>query len=337
VTRQPLAVTLGDPAGIGPEIIVKAWKATRDGDNPFLVIGDAGALRSAPGGLGTPVQAIGAPEEAGAVFRHAIPLIHSPLSSPVIAGQPSPAHAESIIRWIETAVGLTLTGSVAGVVTAPIAKAPLYAAGFGFAGHTEFLAELTAAAREDGPRGPIMMLATQGLRVCLATIHTPIAEVPGALTIESLVNAGLVTASALRRDFGIAAPRLAVAGLNPHAGESGGIGREEITIIDPAVRALRDLGVDATGPFPADTLFHTEARARYDAVLCMYHDQGLIPLKMLDFWGGVNITLGLPIVRTSPDHGTGFDIAGRGVARADSLINALGTARQIHDHRSGRP
>ncbi len=340
MTGRPLAVTLGDPAGIGAEIIVKAWNAVRDEGRPFLVIGDSGCLRSAPGGHGTPVQAIGSPAEAAQVFATAIPVLHQPISSPVVAGQPSPAYAKSVIGWIETAVGLALTGAVSGVVTSPIAKAPLYAAGFGFPGHTEFLAELTAAQNQDGARGPVMMLAAPeqpgahgGLRVCLATIHSPLADVSRSLSIEGLVNAGLVTVQALRRDFGIARPRLAVAGLNPHAGEDGGIGREEIEIIGPAVRALRALGVEVTGPSPADTLFHPEARRRYDAALCMYHDQGLIPLKMLDFWGGVNVTLGLPIVRTSPDHGTGFDIAGRGLARADSFINALKMAGQIADRR----
>ncbi len=331
---SPLALTLGDPAGIGPEIIVKAWRTLRTDGPAFLVVGDADALTSAPGAQGVPVRLISSPSEAARIFPDAIPVLHSPLSGPVVAGQPSPAHASAIIRWIETAVGQALVGTVAAVVTAPIAKAPLYAAGFGFPGHTEFLAELTAGTVHDGARGPVMMLATEGLRVCLATIHTPIAQVPSTLTIERLVNCGLVAGQALRRDFGIAAPRLAVAGLNPHAGEDGGIGREEIDIIRPAVRALRDLGLDASGPSPADSLFHAEARERYDAVLCMYHDQGLIPLKMLDFWGGVNVTLGLPIVRTSPDHGTGFDIAGRGVARPDSLIQALRLARQIADRRT---
>ncbi|HYE46763.1 MAG TPA: 4-hydroxythreonine-4-phosphate dehydrogenase PdxA [Caulobacter sp.] len=332
-TAAPLAVTLGDPAGIGPEIIVKAWRALHDGA-PFLVVGDAGCLRSAPGARDIPVQAIGAPEEAARVFAGAIPVLHQPLAAPVVAGQPSPGHARAILGWIETAVGLALTGAVAGVVTAPIAKAPLYAAGFQFPGHTEFLAELTAAKSQPGARGPVMMLAADGLRVALATIHTPLAQVSQGLTIEGLVNAGLVTAQALSRDFGVREPRLMVAGLNPHAGEGGGIGREEIDIIAPAVRALRDLRVDARGPAPADTLFHPEARSGYDAVLCMYHDQGLIPLKMLDFWGGVNVTLGLPIVRTSPDHGTGFDIAGRGLARPDSLINALRLARGVADRRA---
>lgn len=332
-SAAPLAVTLGDPAGVGPEIVVKAWRALQ-GETPFLVVGDAACLRSAPGARDVPVQPIGAPDQAARVFPDAIPVLNQPLSAPVVAGQPSPDHAKAIIGWIETAVGLTLTGAVSGVVTAPIAKAPLYAAGFPFPGHTEFLAELTAAENQPGARGPVMMLAADGLRVALATIHTPLARVSATLTVEGLVNAGLITAQALRRDFGIAAPRLAVAGLNPHAGEAGGIGREEIEVIEPAVRALLHLGVEARGPAPADTLFHPEARATYDAVLCMYHDQGLIPLKMLDFWGGVNVTLGLPIVRTSPDHGTGFDMAGRGLARADSLINAVRMARGIAARRA---
>jgi 4-hydroxythreonine-4-phosphate dehydrogenase len=331
VTIRPLALSAGDPAGVGGEIIAKAWRTLREDGPPFVVIGDAQLLASA--GAGVKVQAVTRPREALDVFTDALPVIDIPLLSPVVAGQPSPAYAPQVIRWIETGVGLALSGEVSGLVTAPIAKAPLYDAGFKFPGHTEFLAELTAAERFEGPRGPVMMLAAGDLRTTLATIHTPLAEVPGALTIEGIVNTGLVTADALRRDFGVAAPRLAVAGLNPHAGEGGAIGREEIEIIGPAVQALRDLGVDAIGPSPADTLFHAEARARYDGVLCMYHDQALIPVKMLDFWGGVNVTLGLPIVRTSPDHGTGFDIAGRGVARPDSLIAAIKLGAEIAARR----
>jgi 4-hydroxythreonine-4-phosphate dehydrogenase len=255
----------------------------------------------------------------------------------VVAGQPSSAAAPAIIQWIETAVGLALSGEAGGVVTAPIAKAPLYAAGFKFPGHTEFLGDLTASARYDGARGPIMMLTAQDLRVTLVTVHTPLAKVPAELSIQAIVNAGLVTAQALRRDFGIAAPRLAVAGLNPHAGEAGSLGREEVELVEPAIRALRDLGVEASGPYPSDTLFPAEMRARYDAALCLYHDQALIPVKMLDFWGGVNVTLGLPIVRTSPDHGTAFDIAGRGLARPDSLIQALHLADEIAKRRDQEP
>jgi 4-hydroxythreonine-4-phosphate dehydrogenase len=220
------------------------------------------------------------------------------------------------------------------MVTAPIAKAPLYEAGFAFAGHTEFLGELTSASRQRGARGPVMMLTASNLRVSLVTIHEPLAAVPGRLDTALIVNAALVTAQALKTDFGLSAPRLAVAALNPHAGEGGALGSEEVEIIEPAVRALRDLGVAVTGPHPADSLFHAEARAKYDAAVCMYHDQALIPVKMLDFWGGVNVTLGLPIVRTSPDHGVGFDIAGRGVARADSLIAAIRMAADIAQRRA---
>jgi len=332
LNRPPLALSLGDPAGIGPEITAKAWRALRETGPAFMVVGDALALESAPGGA-APVTAVTGPEDAVRVFPEAIPVLDLPLAAPVVAGQPSPAYAQAVIRWIETGAGLALSGQVSGLVTAPIAKAPLYAAGFGFPGHTEFLAELTAAGRHDGARGPVMMLTAADLRVALVTIHEPLAKVSSLLTVEKIVNAGLVVAQALRRDFGIAAPRLAVAGLNPHAGESGTIGREEIEVVEPAVRALRELGVDARGPAPADTLFHAEARTRYDAVLCLYHDQALIPVKMLDFWGGVNVTLGLPIVRTSPDHGTGFDIAGRGLARADSLIAAIRLAAEIAARR----
>jgi 4-hydroxythreonine-4-phosphate dehydrogenase len=325
---------MGDPAGIGPEITVRAWSALRQGGPAFMVIGDAVSLASARGRADAPVEKVTGPSEAARIFHRALPVLDIPLQTPVVAGQPSSAHASQIVRWIETGAGLALSGAVAGLVTAPIAKAPLYAAGFRFPGHTEFLEELVADQSYDGARGPVMMLAAAGLRVTLATIHLPLSAVPEALSAERIVTTGLVTAQALRRDFGIAAPRLAVAGLNPHAGEGGKMGREELTIIGPAVRALNDLGVDAFGPLPADTLFHEEARARYDTALCMYHDQGLIPVKMLDFHGGVNITLGLPIVRTSPDHGTAFDIAGRGVARADSLIAALRMARSIADRRS---
>jgi 4-hydroxythreonine-4-phosphate dehydrogenase len=329
VKTRPLALTLGDPAGVGPEIVVKAWRELRATGPAFFVVGDAQSVASAPTSTAAAVRSISNPDEAVGVFPNAIPVLDLPLRGPVIAGQPTSAAAGAIIQWIETAVGLALSGTVGGVVTAPIAKAPLYAAGFKFPGHTEFLGELTSAASFDGARGPVMMLTAADLRVTLVTVHEPLAKVSSALSIQAVVNAGLVTAQALRRDFGIAKPRLAVAGLNPHAGESGTIGREEVEVVEPAVRALKDLGVDARGPYPSDTLFPAEVRETYDAALCLYHDQALIPIKMLDFWGGVNVTLGLPIVRTSPDHGTAFDIAGRGVARPDSLIAALRLADQI--------
>lgn len=299
-----------------------------------MVVGDYQALASASVSGASVIRRVTTPDEASRCFGETLPVLDIPLRNPVVAGQPSSTSARAIIQWIETAVGLALSGAVSGLVTAPISKAPLYEAGFPFPGHTEFLGELTAATRYDGARGPIMMLAVEGLRTTLVTVHEPISKVGALLTVEKVVNAGLVTAQALRRDFGIEAPRVAVSGLNPHAGEDGRIGREDQEIIAPAVRALRDLGVDASGPTPADSLFPQEMRRRYDAAVCMYHDQALIPAKMLDFWGGVNVTLGLPIVRTSPDHGTAFDIAGRGIARPDSLVAAVRLAEQIAARRS---
>jgi 4-hydroxythreonine-4-phosphate dehydrogenase len=335
VNARPLAITLGDPAGVGPEIIVKAWQALRAEPVSFLAVGDFETLAAASAAGAGALMRITSPLEAPGVFAESLPVLDLPLRTPVAAGQPTAAAAPAVVQWIETAAGLALDGGVGGLVTAPIAKAPLYAAGFRFPGHTEFLGDLTAAASYDGARGPIMMLTAADLRVTLVTVHEPLARVPGLLSVQRIVGAGLVTAEALRRDFGIAAPRVAVAGLNPHAGESGSLGREEADIVEPAVRALRDLGVEASGPYPADSLFPAEMRARYDAALCLYHDQALIPVKMLDFWGGVNVTLGLPIVRTSPDHGTAFDIAGRGLARADSLIAAIRLADAIARRRAG--
>src|SRR6185437_6299308 len=333
VKPAPLALSLGDPAGVGPEITVKAWRALRETGPAFVVIGDHDSLTAAPSVADATVRRVTNAAEGAALFGEALPVLDLPLQSTVVAGHADPAHAGAIVRWIETGVGLALSGEVEGLVTAPIAKAPLYEAGFGFPGHTEFLAELTAAERYDGARGPVMMLVAGDLRAALATIHLPLAEVAAALSIEGVVNAGLVTAQSLRRDFGIERPRLALAALNPHAGEGGALGREEIEIIAPAARALRDLGVDCGEPRPADTLFHADARRTYDAALCMYHDQALIPVKMLDFWGGVNVTLGLPIVRTSPDHGVGYDVAGRGIARADSLIAAVRLAHEVASRR----
>lgn len=330
---SPLALTLGDPAGIGPEIVFKAWSQLRGSGPAFVVVGDFQALASASGSGMHMVRRVTTPKQGAEVFAQALPVLDIPLRSPVVAGQPSSAAAPAIIRWIETGAGLALSGAVSGLVTAPIAKAPLYEAGFQFPGHTEFLGELTASANYQGARGPIMMLAVEGLRTTLVTVHEPLSKVGGLLSVDKIVNAGMVTAQALRSDFGIESPRLAVAGFNPHAGEDGSIGREDVEIIAPAVAALRELGIDAKGPTPADSLFHEAARAKFDAVVCMYHDQALIPVKMLDFWGGVNLTLGLPIVRTSPDHGTAFDIAGRGLARPDSLIAAIRMAHDIAERR----
>ncbi len=335
MTSAPLAVSLGDPAGIGPEIVVAAWKALRTEGPAFVVIGDAGALERAPGAEGIALRPLASLAEGRAAFAGGLPILDRPTPHPATPGRPDASAAAAIIGWIEEGARLALAGEAAGLVTAPIAKASLYAGGFEFAGHTEFLGALAPPAADETARGPLMMLAAGDLRVALVTIHEPLARVPALIGHDLVVNAGLVTARALAQDFGIAAPRLAVAGLNPHAGEAGALGREEIEIITPAIETLRRLGVAASGPHPADSLFHAEARLRFDAALCMYHDQALIPVKMLDFWGGVNITLGLPIVRTSPDHGTGFDIAGRGVARSDSLIAAIRMAAAIAARRAG--
>ncbi len=319
VGTAPLALSMGEPAGVGPEIIARAWAALRAEGPAFVVIGDAALLRT----LGQPVETLLSAAEAPAVFGRAIPVLDSPLPAAVTPGRPEPANAGTVADWIEQAVNLALSGEASGVVTAPIAKAPLYAAGFRFPGHTEFIAELTADVPFAGTRGPVMMLTARDLRACLVTIHTPLAEVPELVTAERVCRTARVVHEAMRRDFGLAAPRLALAALNPHAGESGSLGLEEIEVLIPAARALREEGIAISDPRPADTLFHDEARATYDAVLCLYHDQALIPVKTLDFWGGVNTTLGLPVIRTSPDHGTGFDIAGKGIARADSLIAAI--------------
>ena len=321
---RPLALSLGDPAGIGPEIAAKAWRALHRDGPTFMVVGDYDAVVAGAGVQhGAAVRRVGGPDEAAAIFSDALPVLDIPLKSPVVAGKPSPAYAGAVIRWIETGAGLALSGAVSGLVTAPIAKAPLYDAGFKFPGHTEFLADLTSGAPYDGERGPVMMLAAKDLRVVLVTIHLPLKQAVAAISEEGVVRTGLITAEALRRDFNIPRPRLALAALNPHAGEGGALGREEIEIINPAAVRLRSLGVPCGDAKPADTLFHDDARSAYDAVICLYHDQALIPVKTVDFWGGVNVTLGLPIVRTSPDHGVGFDIAGRGLARPDSLIAAI--------------
>jgi 4-hydroxythreonine-4-phosphate dehydrogenase len=330
LSGPPLAVTLGDPAGIGPEIVAAAWSALRETGPSFVAIGDAATIAA----TGCAVRGIAAAKDAPAAFTDALPVFDLPLSAPVTPGQPTSAAAPQVIAWIEHAVALALAGEASGVVTAPIAKATLYEAGFAYPGHTEFVGALTATTAMPGTRGPVMMLTARNLRVALVTVHAPLAQVPGLLTQAKIVATGHVVAEALARDFGVARPRLVVAGLNPHAGEGGAIGDEEVRIVAPAVAELRAAGIDVRGPLPADSLFHDAARRTYDAALCLYHDQALIPVKMLDFWGGVNLTLGLPIVRTSPDHGTAFDIAGKGLARPDSLIAAIRLAHEIAERRA---
>ncbi|MRL69599.1 4-hydroxythreonine-4-phosphate dehydrogenase PdxA [Brevundimonas sp. SPF441] len=328
----PLVLTLGEPAGVGPEIVAAAWKALRADQTAFAVIGDAALMRT----QGVPVAEIGVPGDAGGLFGSALPVIHRPLPAPVVVGSPDPANASAVADGIEEAVSFALSGEASGVVTAPIAKAPMYASGFRFPGHTEFIAELTADAPYAGTRGPVMMLTAQNLRACLVTIHVALDQVPELVTAERVARIARVVHESLKRDFAIARPRLAMAALNPHAGEGGALGLQERDILTPVAEQLRAEGIDITDPRPADTLFHDEARATYDAAICMYHDQALIPVKTLDFWGGVNVSLGLPIIRTSPDHGTGFDIAGKGVARPDSLIAAIRLASEMAAARAAR-
>ncbi len=322
-------MSLGDPCGIGPELAAKAWTSLRDQTGlAFCVIGDAALLAA----QSVPVVRVANVSEVAAHYADALPVLDMPLSAPAIAGQPHRAHASHIIDWIRAGVDLCRSGQARALVTCPIAKSVLYSAGFKFPGHTEYLAELCRDG--DNVPVPVMMLTAKDLRVVLATIHTPLSAVPTALSITGLVELAQITNAALIRDFAIARPRLVMAGLNPHAGEDGTIGREEIDTLRPAISQLQNESIDIRGPFPADTLFHDDARTGYDTALCMYHDQGLIPLKTVDFWGGVNITLGLPIVRTSPDHGTGFNIAGKGIARVDSLLAAIRAADDISRNRA---
>ncbi len=321
----PLALTMGEPGGVGGELALKAWAAP--GAPPFFLVGDADWLAGID--PAAPVRSIESPGEAVRTFPDALPVLPLALTAPVAPGTADPAHAGAVIASIERAVAAVRSGAAAAVVTLPVQKESLMRAGFAHPGHTEFLAALT------GARRPVMMLAGAGLRTVPMTVHMPLSEVPGRLSAGLVEETARIVAKALRADFGIAAPRLALAGLNPHAGEGGALGAEEGAVMAPAAARLRREGIDITGPLPADTLFHAEARARYDAALCAYHDQALIPVKMLDFHNAVNVTLGLPIVRTSPDHGTALDIAGAGRARPDSLIAALKLAREMVERRRG--
>nr|WP_210317271.1 4-hydroxythreonine-4-phosphate dehydrogenase PdxA [Oryzicola mucosus] len=326
-----MALTVGDPSGIGPEIAIDAWRRRKEFALPaFYLLADPDLIESRAGSSSLQIALV-APEEAEARFSDALPLV--PLAARLIdkCGIPDRANAAGIIESIDRAVEDTLSGRAGAVVTCPIAKKPLYDAGFRFPGHTEYLAHL-AERHGHAAAMPVMMLAGPDLRAVPVTIHIALAEVPKALTTELIVRTAAITANDLRGRFGIAKPRLAISGLNPHAGEGGAMGREDLDIILPAVLALQRQGIDAFGPLPADTMFHPRARATYDAALCMYHDQALIPAKALAFDETVNVTLGLPFIRTSPDHGTAFDIAGKGVARCGSLVAALKLARQLADN-----
>jgi len=321
---RPLALTIGDPAGIGPDVALGAWAArNHETIPPFVLIGDPAVLADRAGALGLTVP-IAELSEIGAglsQFADALPVLPIAGQGEVVAGRPDRSAAPLVMQAIERAVSLVQERAARAVVTNPIAKAVLYGAGFSFPGHTEYLAAL--ASPKGKPPHPVMMLVSPPLRVVPVTIHVPLKDVPGLLTRELILATIAITADSLTRYFGVEHPRLVVSGLNPHAGEEGSLGREEIDIIGPAIEAARAKGLDIAGPCPADTLFHQAARAAYDAAICMYHDQALAPFKALAFEEGVNVTLGLPFIRTSPDHGTAFDLAGTGKASPRSLIEAL--------------
>lgn len=325
VSRAPIAVSIGEPAGIGPEILARAWE--RLGSRlPFFVIGDPEHLS----GHGVEPVPIARAADAATACLRGLPVLPHPFPAPAVPCRPDPRNAAAVIEVIARGVDLVMRGEASALTTAPIHKKALMdGAGFRFPGHTEYLAHLAGVERV------VMMLACPDLRVVPTTIHIALADVPDALTPELLRDTIRITHAALRQDFGLTAPRIAVAGLNPHAGEGGAMGREEIDTITPVIEALRAEGLALSGPQSADTMFHAGARAGYDAAICMYHDQALIPIKTLDFAGGVNVTLGLPFIRTSPDHGTAFDIAGQARADPTSLIAALEMAQEMARQRHG--
>jgi len=329
---KPLAVSLGDPAGVGPELICEAW-ARREAERlpPFFVCDGIDLLRAAAGarGLAITVREISEPAAAGACFADALPVLGG-ADWPYRPGEPDSDGAHLALNSLQAATHRAMSGEAGGIVTGPIAKSLLAAVGFEHPGQTEFVADASGTAAE----AAVMMLAGPRLRTVPLTVHCALADVPGRITGDLIVQRGRIVAEALRTDFGIGLPRLAIAGLNPHAGESGRMGREEIEIIAPAIEQLRAEGIDASGPHPADTLFAPHKRGFYDVAIAMYHDQALIPLKALDFDQGVNVTLGLPIVRTSPDHGTAFDIAGKGIADPGAMIAAIRMAGEIAARRA---
>jgi 4-hydroxythreonine-4-phosphate dehydrogenase len=324
----PLAMSMGDPAGVGPIISFKAYDAVKaQGGRPFYVIAPQDVMEA----VGPRIALINDPSQAAAAFRDALPVLSIP-GGPVEPGKPDPSTAPAVIESIRLAVEHTRAGKAAGIVTNPIAKALLYRAGFKHPGHTEYLAELAAKKGQPAPR-PVMMLIGGGLRVALTTIHRPLASVVKSLTTDLIVDIGRIVHNDLQQMFGFERPRIGLCGVNPHAGEDGEIGREEIEIINPAAVKLRAMSVDISDARPGDTIFHEALAGRFDAVIAMYHDQGLIPVKTLDMWGGVNVTLGLPFIRTSPDHGVAYDAAASGIAKADSLIAAVKLADQMaHAH-----
>jgi len=326
----PLAVSMGDPAGIGPEIIAKAWAGREAHDlPPFFAVGDARAVAAVWDG---PVAQILDPAEAVAAFARGLPVLGVDDGGQISPGHPDVDGARCALHSLEVAAGLARSDAACGLVTGPVSKAQLYQIGFSYPGQTEFVAERCGVSRENA----VMMLAGPSLRVVPITTHVGLDLVSGMLSVELIVAKSRATARGLKKNFGIERPRLAFAGFNPHAGEGGAIGREEIDFLVPAIAQLQDEGIDAAGPFAADTMFHARARSGYDVAICCYHDQALIPLKTLHFDEGVNITLGLPIVRTSPDHGTAFDIAGKNIAHPGAMIAAIRMAGEATDRRSAR-
>jgi 4-hydroxythreonine-4-phosphate dehydrogenase len=326
----PLALTLGEPAGIGPDLALTLWLKRRDFDLPaFYLIGDVDFLRRRAGALGldVPLAAV-TPAQAGESFTRALPVVALHLPVTAAPGRPDATSAPAAIASIERAVADVVAGKASALVTNPVAKSVLYRGGFADPGHTEFLARLAQAATGK-PAQPVMMLWSPQLAVVPVTVHLPLAEVTGALTTALIVTTGRIVARDMAERFAIARPRLALAGLNPHAGEDGALGGEDEAIVKPAVAQLKAAGIDARGPFSADTMFHAKARQGYDAALCMYHDQALIPIKTIAFHQAVNVTLGLPFVRTSPDHGTAFDLAGTGRADPASLAAAMKLAARL--------
>ncbi len=323
----PLVLTLGEPAGVSPEITAQAWAALRaDASTQFCLIGDGALYEARAKAAGFDISFIRVERVADCerVFGRGVPVLHRALPAASLAGKLDARNSSAVIAAIDEAVKLCFSGDASGMVTNPIQKETLYDVGFKHQGHTDYLASLANVSGHE-----VMMLVGEGLRAIPVTVHIPLADVPKALTTEAIVTQGKVVAAGLTKWFGIAQPRLAVTGLNPHAGENGAMGKEDQLIVAPAVAALRAAGVDVFGPISADTAFHAEARATYDAILCMYHDQALIPVKTLDFHGGVNVTLGLPFIRTSPDHGTALGIAGKGVANPTSLIAAIRLASSM--------
>jgi len=325
VPRAPdslIAISLGDPAGIGPDVIAKCWDHREEFNlPPFVAIGDGRSIAAIWDG---PIEVVDDPRQADAAFDYALPLIQLSAAQSDLPGHPSVAGAHCSLDALELAVGLTRSGSAAAVVTGPVSKEQLYSIGFQHPGQTEFVAERCGVA----PSNVVMMLAGPTLRTVPVTTHLPIRDVPDALSASLIESRGRATLRGLQRNFGIPEPRLAISGLNPHAGEGGKLGQAEIEVIAPAIAALAAEGWRVTGPHPADTMFHVRARAAYDAALCMYHDQALIPIKALHFEDAVNVTLGLPIIRTAPDHGTAFDIAGQDLADPRPMAAAIRMAAE---------